>query len=581
MRQNKLRKLLCALISIVLYLVCGTFAITAEEAQPREALVVSEVTAAEDRIEVTVGIAYDKLSEIRGIQIDIEGIDHQILQVVSCESLISDTQAASNTASYFEEKQKIRLVYVKLSGTLEVPEGGESGMAFLKILFRVNDSIQTDGSLELPITVKIQAAEQITENDTLSIPYSKLHTHTPGPEADCVNDQVCTECGEVLKEKLGHDYKAVVTAPTCTEQGYTTHTCTRCDDSYIDTEVAPLGHKPGAEATCTTAQTCNVCGEELVAALGHKPGAAADCIKDQTCTVCGVVLTEKLGHDYKATVTAPTCTENGYTTHTCTRCDDTYTDAEVAPLGHKPGAAADCVKDQTCTVCGVVLTEKLGHDYKATVTAPTCTEKGYTTHTCTRCDDTYTDTEVAPLGHKPGDEATCTTAQTCKVCGEEMTAAQGHIPGEWIIDQEPAAGVEGSMHKECTICQAVVDEAIIEALPVETEAETETETEPEAEPETESETELNTELGTELATEPVTEPEAEPETKSETVAESETKGKDPGSTVTDGALETTPPASTEKAPATSGCFGSINGTFLLLLLMLAVLPMMAKRSKES
>ncbi|MBE6558887.1 MAG: hypothetical protein E7661_07790, partial [Ruminococcaceae bacterium] len=370
MRQNKLRKLLCALISIVLYLVCGTFAITAEEAQPREALVVSEVTAAEDRIEVTIGIAYDKLSEIRGIQIDIDGIDHQILQVVSCESLISDTQAASNTASYFEEKHKIRLVYVKLSGTLEVPEGGESGMAFLKILFRVNDSIQTDGSLELPITVKIQAAEQITENDTLSIPYSKPHTHTPGPEADCVNDQVCTECGEVLKEKLGHDYKAEVTAPTCTEQGYTTHTCSRCDDSYIDTEVAPLG---------------------------HKPGAAADCVKDQTCTVCGVVLTEKLGHDYKTEVTAPTCTEQGYTTHTCTRCDDTYTDTEVAPLGHKPGAAAACVKDQTCTVCGVVLTEKLGHDYKAEVTAPTCTEQGYTTHTCTRCDDTYTDTEVAPL----------------------------------------------------------------------------------------------------------------------------------------------------------------------------------------
>ena len=232
---------------------------------------------------------------------------------------------------------------------------------------------------------------------------------------------------------------------------------------------------------------------------------------------------------------------------------------------------------------------KAGPRLQTEVTAPTCTEQGYTTHTCTRCDDTYTDTEVAPLGHKPGDEATCTTAQTCKVCGEEMTAAQGHIPGEWIIDQKPAAGVEGSMHKECTICQAVVDEAIIEALPVETEAETETETEPE--------TELNTELGTELATEPEAEPETEldteleteletelvtePETKTETVAESETKGKDPGATVTDGALETSPPASTEKAPATSGCFGSINGTFLLLLLMLVVLPMMAKRSKES
>ena len=76
-------------------------------------------------------------------------------------------------------------------------------------------------------------------------------------------------------------------------------------------------------------------------------------------------------------VTVPTCTEKGYTTHTCSRCGDAYTDTEVAALGHTEGAEANCRSDQTCTVCGTVLTEKLGHDYKAVVTAPTCTEKGY------------------------------------------------------------------------------------------------------------------------------------------------------------------------------------------------------------
>ena len=34
----------------------------------------------------------------------------------------------------------------------------------------------------------------------------------------------------------------VVTAPTCTEAGYTTHTCSRCSDSYTDSTVAALGH---------------------------------------------------------------------------------------------------------------------------------------------------------------------------------------------------------------------------------------------------------------------------------------------------------------------------------------------------
>jgi len=38
-----------------------------------------------------------------------------------------------------------------------------------------------------------------------------------------------------------HEYVAVVTAPTCTKQGYTTYTCS-CGDEYIDDYVDALGH---------------------------------------------------------------------------------------------------------------------------------------------------------------------------------------------------------------------------------------------------------------------------------------------------------------------------------------------------
>ena len=38
-----------------------------------------------------------------------------------------------------------------------------------------------------------------------------------------------------------HSYTAVVTPPTCTEKGYTTHTCA-CGDSYVDTYTDALGH---------------------------------------------------------------------------------------------------------------------------------------------------------------------------------------------------------------------------------------------------------------------------------------------------------------------------------------------------
>ena len=66
-----------------------------------------------------------------------------------------------------------------------------------------------------------------------------------------------------------HSYTAVVTAPTCTEKGYTTHTCA-CGDSYVDTYVDALGHawdngkvtkEPTATETGVRTYTCTRCHE--------------------------------------------------------------------------------------------------------------------------------------------------------------------------------------------------------------------------------------------------------------------------------------------------------------------------------
>ena len=55
----------------------------------------------------------------------------------------------------------------------------------------------------------------------------------------------CADCGEELYEEdyveeLGHSYQAVITKPTLSSQGYTTHTCSACKDSYKDSYTAPL-----------------------------------------------------------------------------------------------------------------------------------------------------------------------------------------------------------------------------------------------------------------------------------------------------------------------------------------------------
>ena len=128
-------------------------------------------------------------------------------------------------------------------------------------------------------------------------------------------------------------------------------------------------------------------------------------------------------------VTAPNCTEQGFTTRSC-KCGETTTDTYVDALGHE-------YKNGVCSRCGE--REAHTHDFVETVTAPTCTEQGYTTYTCS-CGETYTKNYVSALGHKTelrnAVEPSCTEAgytgdEVCSICGEtikegEVIPATGH-----------------------------------------------------------------------------------------------------------------------------------------------------------
>ena len=54
---------------------------------------------------------------------------------------------------------------------------------------------------------------------------------------------------------------------------------------------------------------------------------------------------EECDHEYASVITEPTCEEKGYTTHTCTKCGDTYKDSYTDALGHQ-------YEDGICTQCG-------------------------------------------------------------------------------------------------------------------------------------------------------------------------------------------------------------------------------------
>ena len=101
-------------------------------------------------------------------------------------------------------------------------------------------------------------------------------------------------CGETKTEVIeasGHDYKAVVTDPTCTKEGYTTYTC-HCGVSYVDNIVPAHGHNvvlqeseaPTCELNGFEYYACEHCGGQeytiILEATGHN-------YEDGKCTNCG------------------------------------------------------------------------------------------------------------------------------------------------------------------------------------------------------------------------------------------------------------------------------------------------------
>lgn len=276
----------------------------------------------------------------------------------------------------------------------------------------------------------------------------------------------CKKCKSTKKENIqpinpsNHKFiKTNTVAPTCTTGGYDVYTCERCGKTEHRNEVPAIAGGHTYQFTKTVAPTCTEQGYDVY-----------------TCSKCGntekrnVKPIDSSNHNYTETVVAPTCTEKGYTKYTCSRCGDTYKDNYINASGHSftnyvLDGNATCTQDGTmtakCDKCSETNTitapgSKLGHDYAQTVTPPTCTAGGYTTHTCVRGDSTYVDSQTSPLGHSYAATvvAATTTSQgytvyTCTRCGVNyvsdytpvlpaLTPSEDKIAKEYGVDAKTA-----------------------------------------------------------------------------------------------------------------------------------------------
>jgi hypothetical protein len=141
---------------------------------------------------------------------------------------------------------------------------------------------------------------------------------------------------------------------------------------------------------------------------------------------------------------APTCTEPGEETTTCTVCFETVSRRSIPATGH----GAESMPVQT--------------------KAPTCTEAGETSTYCMICGGVVTVSDIFPLGHTEGEMSiilspTCTENGTsksfCTVCSDEVTVLTidplGHSFGLWQMTLEPTGEQEGKEERACTVCSFV------------------------------------------------------------------------------------------------------------------------------
>ncbi len=179
-----------------------------------------------------------------------------------------------------------------------------------------------------------------------------------------------------------------------------------------------------------------------------------------------LIFGQKLPHQhiYDGAVTAPTCTEKGFTTYIC-ECGDTYVADYVDETGHSHTSEittpATHIKEGVMTFvcsCGDTYTETVarlpGHTYETVVTAPTCSEQGFTTYTCS-CGDSYVDDYVDATSHNDTD-----IDGYCDECGEDLTVncshschSSGFVNFFWKIINflQKLFGVQSARYCECGI----------------------------------------------------------------------------------------------------------------------------------
>lgn len=217
--------------------------------------------------------------------------------------------------------------------------------------------------------------------------YNPVAEKCSGGTAYCTEKAICSECNTAYGEIDLNNHKNTTAqpgkAPTCMDDGYTDYaTCDACG-TELGKEVIPAD--PEAHKWSATAVSTNDGKHYYACEYNAEHKDVYDCF----CS--------------SPSILPPTCEEGGYTLHVCDECPYTWTTDPTDPTDHawgewvkdgNGGHSRVCLNDESHTQTGTCA-----DDATAVVTAPTCTEQGYTTYTCNLCGYVWVADYTDPTGH--------------------------------------------------------------------------------------------------------------------------------------------------------------------------------------
>ena len=297
-------------------------------------------------------------------------------------------------------------------------------------------------------------------------------------------------------------------APTCTDNGNRAYwTCTECknifsDDAGLnpttlaDVTVFATGHTwsndwssdgTGHWHDCVNANCPITENNQKVGYAAHTPGADATETTPQTCDVCGYELAPALGHIHANHLTfiaevPETCTADGVKAHYECECGKLFADDQAATevtleslkiaAHHTYGTDWESDNDDdhyhVCSVCSGKA-DVTPHSYDSgMITIPaTETTEGVKTYTCSVCHHTKTET-VPKHTHTQSLSEDYNKDETghwhaCSGCTEKVDF-EAHTEDSGTVTVQPTETTEGIRVYSCTVCGYVIRTETVPAL---------------------------------------------------------------------------------------------------------------------